>query len=251
MQASRVEFRLRMLIMVALIALGFWAPWIEPLGSSVSFARRITSLEWLSLELSRAGIMPFTTATALVIVAGASTAALGAVLRVWGSAYLGYGTVHNSAMEGAAMMADGPYRYLRNPLYVGGWFMTVAMALIMPPTGALFAVTLMTVFFLRLILAEEAFLTATLGDPYRAYVGSVPRLLPRLHPSVAEAHQRPHWLTALLTEINPIGVFVTIAFLSWSYNHWLMLRGILISFGVSLVVRALMPQTPREPTPAA
>jgi hypothetical protein len=36
-------------------------------------------------------------------------------------------------------------------------------------------------------------------------------------------------------------VFVTLAALSWSYNHWLMLQGILVSFGLSIVVRALMP----------
>jgi protein-S-isoprenylcysteine O-methyltransferase Ste14 len=140
---------------------------------------------------------------------------------------------------------------MRNPLYVGGWFMSAAMALIMPPTGALFALTLMTFFFLRLILAEEAFLSDSIGESYRVYLHNVPRLCPRLHSRVAEAHHRPHWLTALLTEINPIGVFVTIAVLSWTYNHWLMLRGILISFGVSLVVRALMPHHRRQPTPIA
>jgi len=34
---------------------------------------------------------------------------------------------------------------------------------------------------------------------------------------------------------------VTIAFLSWTYDNWLMIRAILVSFGISLVFRALMP----------
>jgi hypothetical protein len=34
---------------------------------------------------------------------------------------------------------------------------------------------------------------------------------------------------------------VTLAVLSWSYDNLLMVKGILVSFGVSLVVRALLP----------
>ena len=56
-------------------------------------------------------------------------------------------------------------------------------------------------------------------------------------------------MIALLTELNPIGVFITVAFLSWSYNNVLMLKGILISFGASLVVRALMPREHASPDP--
>jgi hypothetical protein len=56
-------------------------------------------------------------------------------------------------------------------------------------------------------------------------------------------------MIALLTELNPIGVFITMAFLSWSYNNVIMLKGILISFGASLVVRALMPREHASPDP--
>jgi hypothetical protein len=46
----------------------------------------------------------------------------------------------------------------------------------------------------------------------------------------------------VLSEINPIGVFVTITFLSWTYDNRLMIRAILVTLGVSLIVRALMPK---------
>ena len=58
MGASRIEFRLRMLINAAIIVLGFWAPWIEAWG----LGRRITLLEWASLELARTGLVRFTVA---------------------------------------------------------------------------------------------------------------------------------------------------------------------------------------------
>jgi protein-S-isoprenylcysteine O-methyltransferase Ste14 len=114
-------------------------------------------------------------------------AAAGAVLRVWGAAYLGYDTVHHGAMQSGAVMADGPYRFVRNPLYLGGWCMMAAMAFLMPPTGALVAMPLLTIFLLRLILGEEAFLTEKIGEPYRAYLERVPRLIPRLRGSLPAA----------------------------------------------------------------
>ena len=243
MGATKIEFRLRMAIMAVIITLGFWSPWIEVLG----WGSRKPLLEWLALETSRAGLLRFSYAAPAVIVAGALIALLGAVLRVWGTAYLGYGTVHHGEMQAGGVMADGPYRYVRNPLYLGGWCMMVAMAFTMPPTGALFVTVMITVFLLRLILGEEAFLSRQLGEPYREYLQAVPRLIPLLRGGLPAAGREPRWATAFLTELNPIGVFITLAFLSWSYDNELMLKGILISFGVSLITRALFRGVKQKP----
>jgi|HubBroStandDraft_1064217.scaffolds.fasta_scaffold69293_1 protein-S-isoprenylcysteine O-methyltransferase Ste14 len=237
MKASQIEFRLRVAIMVAVVALGFWSPWIEAWG----IGRRISLLEWFALELSRLGLFPFTIATPVAIVLASLLAAAGVVLRVWSTAWLGRGVVNNAEMKAGAVMADGPYRFVRNPLYLGTWFMMAAMSFIMPATGALFAMVLITLFLLRLILAEEAFLAARLGEPYQAYLRAVPRLFPRLRSNLPRAGLEPRWGQSLLSEINPIGVLFTVAVLSWSYNNRLMVRAILVSFGLSLVVRALMP----------
>lgn len=237
MRASALEFRLRLVIMVALLAVGFWAPWIEAWG----IGRRISLLEWTALELSRFGLLRFTDATPVVIVFASLLAAGAVVFRVWGTAYLGTAVVHHAGMKSGTLMADGPYRYARNPLYLGLWFLFAAMAFVMPPTGAAFAMVLLTIFLWRLILAEEAFLSAQLGEPYRAYLRAVPRLAPRLRTSLASGSAKPHWGRAVLAELNSIGVFVTLAFLSWRYDHLLMIKAILVSFGLSLVSRALLP----------
>jgi protein-S-isoprenylcysteine O-methyltransferase Ste14 len=236
MKASAIEFRLRMVIMIAIVVLGFWSPWIETLR----IGERNPFLEWLPLEASRLDLLRFTYATPVVIVLGSLIALLGAILRVWGTAYLGYGTVHHGEMQAGGVMADGPYRYVRNPLYIGGWCMMAAMSFLMPATGAAVCMVLITIFLLRLILGEEVFLVGKLGEPYREYLRTIPRLIPRLSASLPAAGNKPHWMVAVLTELNPIGVFVTLACLSWSYDHMLMLKGILISFGVSMVVRAFM-----------
>jgi protein-S-isoprenylcysteine O-methyltransferase Ste14 len=237
MGASNFEFRLRMPIMVAIIFFGFWSPWVD----GYSFANRIPLFAWLALVLSRLGLISFAVATPLMIALAALIAAQGALLRIWGSAWLGYGIVHHRQMQAGAVMADGPYRYVRNPLYLGSWCSFAAMAFLMPPTGSLFAMTLLTLFLLRLILGEEAFLSSRLGETYHEYLRAVPRLFPQLSATLPPTHRKPQWLRAIITEIHPIGVFVTLALFSWSYNSVLMVKLIIVSFGLSLIVRALVP----------
>jgi len=237
MKASAIEFRLRMWIQVAIMFVGFWAPWI----GSLDLSRRVSTMAWLALGISRLGLVSFTVAVPVVIVCASLAALVGAVLRVWGVAYLGYGVVHHAQMQGRAVTAAGPYRYLRNPLYVGGWFVALAISLLMAPSGALFTMVLITIHFWRLILGEEAFLLAKLGEPYREYLGQVPRLIPRLPSHAPAAAAKPRWLVALGTELNPVGIFLIVAVMSWAYDNLLMIKAVLIVFGISLIVRALMP----------
>lgn len=236
MRATKVEFRLRMLINAAIIVLGFWAPWVDEGG----IGSRISLMEWLALQIHRAGAISFALATAAVIVAAAGIAGLAVLLRIWSSAYLGPGTVIHPEMRAGAVIADGPYRFVRNPLYLGLWAMVASIAFLMPPSGALVAIVLVTIFLLRLLLAEEAFLQSRIGEPYQAYLRAVPRLVPRLRAAPQAAGAEPHWGRAILSELTAIGVFVALAVLSWTYDRRLMIRTILVSFGVSLVVRALL-----------
>ena len=87
MRASSIEFRLRMIIQIVIVFMGFWAPWI---CRSLDLGRRISTLEWLALRsaapASSASPMRHPSSSLL----GALAAATGAVFRVWGAACLGY-----------------------------------------------------------------------------------------------------------------------------------------------------------------
>ena len=238
MQASAIEFRLRMAINAVIIILGFWAPWIEWWG----IGRRIALIEWLALHISRVGIASVGVATSALIAIALLCAAVGATFRVWGTAYLGPGTVNNVHMIAGRVMADGPYRYLRNPLYVGVWCMVAAMVFLMPATGALLTVALITMFMFRLTLGEEAFLTQHLGESYQVYLRAVPRFIPRFRGTPPSTGAKPDWLHATLAEVTPIGVLVGVFVFSRSYSLPLAGRTILVFFGVSLIVRAFLPR---------
>lgn len=239
MRATSLEFRLRLAIMALVITLGFWSPWLQPWG----MGRRISLLAWLALQLSRLGLARFPLAVSAMILVASFLAAAAATLRIWATAYLGPATVNHTRMKAGSVMTAGPYRYLRNPLYLGSWCMVAAMTFLMPPTGALFVMVLLTGFLLRLILGEEVFLARQLGAPYRDYQRTVPRLIPRISAALPPSTVAPQWPHAVLAELNPIGVFITLAFLSWSYNDRLMIKAIIVSFGVSLVARALQPRS--------
>ena len=140
------------------------------------------------------------------------------------------------------MLADGPYRRTRNPLYVGTLLHTIGICLLMPPSGALLAVVLMWIFQVRLALAEEPFLAARFGQAYVQYKAAVPRFLPAPTPQVEAAGVRPRWMQAALGEFYFIGAFMVLAAFGWSFNAQPIRRGLLISLGVWMILLALLPR---------
>ncbi len=247
MQATRFEYRFRFALHALIFILGFTAPWlyIPALADVPGFSTRST---WLivSSMLSRQGWLTFSAATVVLLVIALVLTALGAFLRIWGSAYIGSSVVKSPAMHGAAMLADGPYRRTRNPLYLGTMLHTFGIAVLMPPSGALFTITLIWIFQIRLALAEEPFLAERFGQPYLDYKAAVPRFLPALTPQVPAAGAKPHWLQSLLGEIYFPGVFLVLAIFGWSFNAQPIRQGLLISVGVWLIIRALLPNASQD-----
>jgi protein-S-isoprenylcysteine O-methyltransferase Ste14 len=238
-KASEWEFRLRGLVLLAILLLGFWAPWSAALGWT-------HTTTWLVLAswMYKSGWLTFTAASDAVLVTAIVLLALGAWLRVWGAAYVGASVVKSHQMHGDALQADGPYRRMRNPLYLGLMLHIAGLAILMPPSGAVFAIALCALELVRLTVIEEPFLQSRLGETYSAYKAKVPRFLPAPTPQVAAAGARPRWAQAVLGEIYVIGVVIVFAVFGWNFNAMMLVRGVLISAGLSLVVRAMLPKMP-------
>ena len=94
----------------------------------------------------------------------------------------------------------------------------------------------------RLILAEEPFLRARLGVAYDEYCARVPRLMPSLRPRVAAGTLRPRWGQAGVSEVYMWGVAISFAVAGWWYESTLLLQCVVVSWGVSVIVRALLPR---------
>ena len=246
MRATALEYRLRWFLHAIIYVVAFWPFWEPWLGLT-------TRSTWLVLtgDLARQGWLSFQGATVGLLCVAIVFAALGAWLRVWGSAYVGASIVSSQHMHGQQMLADGPYRRTRNPLYLGTLLHTIGIAVLMPPAGAVFAIAAIWVLQIRLALAEEPFLAKQFGEAYLQYKARVPRFLPSPKPLIPAAGAEPHWLQALLGESYMVGVVITLVIFGWEFNALPLIRGFLISLGISLVLRAFMPRAERPEAGAA
>ena len=77
-------------------------------------------------------------------------------------------------------VAAGPYRFVRNPMYIGGFLVLAGFGLYeQSPAILLFALPWLLLAHFFVILYEEPHLRATFGSPYDAYCRSVCRWPPR------------------------------------------------------------------------
>ncbi len=271
MKATAFEFRFRFWILVALFALGFTAPWDRALHLDGTGPNTHV---WgqLAVALSRAGVN-ITAAFNVVLAIGIVFAFAGAALRTWATANPGPEAMRGRELQaahiptsqnrdpfdsggrprsgqvvghphGEALAVNGPYRYVRNPLYLGLWLSAMALALLMPPSGAILTLVLLVIFQLRLMLAEEAWLTAQLGQAYADYCARVPRIGLALTPPVRIERVRMghpespqgRWGKAALAEIFLWGTAISFAAVGWQYNAHLLIQCVLVSLGLALVV---------------
>jgi len=135
-----------------------------------------------------------------IFLGGAGLGALGALLRMWATAYLRAEVVHDPQLHSDRLVADGPYRRVRNPLYTGLMLLVAGMAPLPSALGAAWMLVAQAVFVARLAAREEAALLAEHGDSYRRYLQAVPRFVPALRPRVPPAGGLAHWGRALLGE---------------------------------------------------
>jgi protein-S-isoprenylcysteine O-methyltransferase Ste14 len=236
-KATQFEFRFRLAIGTVIYIIGFWGPWLRFGPSAEANPTRLWS--WLAVELARRGILPIQIAYLAITILAVVLAILGAGFRLWGTAYLGRTVVSGNAMQAGEVVAAGPYRHVRNPLYLGSMLTALAVSILMPASGALFFVVALSIFVVRLALGEEAFLKAKIGDAYVEYCRKVSRWLPSISPRLPGSGVRPAWLTAALGEIFPLGVALCFLVFAWNYDSQLLIRCVLICFGISLIARAI------------
>jgi protein-S-isoprenylcysteine O-methyltransferase Ste14 len=190
MQATDLEFRQRWLFFGAICGVSFSFLFLDPVPAGVRLAD----------ALGRAAHWSEPVADHVVFGAAAALMLVAALMRNWGSAYLGRVVVHDHAVHVENLRADGPYRHVRNPLYFGNVLMSVAMSQIAPVVGCAVMIIGITVFCCRLIGREEAALEAQQGERYRAFMRAVPRLWPSFRARIPASGGVPDWINGLSAE---------------------------------------------------
>ena len=78
------------------------------------------------------------------------------------------------------IITRGPYRYTRNPMYLGHLIFLAGLAVFFWSWFAVILLVLRAVWFHRRVLHDEARLKAKFGEDYRAYRARVKRWIPGL-----------------------------------------------------------------------
>lgn len=183
MRATLFEFRHRFWLIAGIFAVGFACYFLDHQNVADALLGRRPG-----------GVRTALAAAALLVFAAAA-------LRTWASAYLRTTVVKDTAVHADRLVADGPYRHLRNPLYLGTFLLTVAFAVLASRLGFVVMVGGMMVFLLRLIGREEYELSRTQSASYAAYRAAVPAVIPALVARVPASGARPEWRQAITGEL--------------------------------------------------
>jgi protein-S-isoprenylcysteine O-methyltransferase Ste14 len=111
---------------------------------------------------------------------------LGSVLALLGALCIGtaipamlrgHGTL-NTAGPSEALVTSGPYRYSRNPMYVGLALLYIGLATLFAVLWALFLIVPLVLYTqMVVILPEERYLRRAFGEAYHVYCARVRRWL--------------------------------------------------------------------------
>jgi len=194
MRAAKFEFEKRFWVITGIYAVAFSIRVFDHLPFIVVLRHLIAP------SIGR-GTREAETFARIVIAAGALLVFLAAAIRTWGAAYLKTDVVHDTAQHSEALVADGPFRYTRNPLYLANLPMAAGIGVLASRWGFIFLVLANWIFVYRLIFREEEALLRTQGESYRTYCRSVPRFWPSLKPRVSSGNLTPQWGQAFAGEI--------------------------------------------------
>jgi protein-S-isoprenylcysteine O-methyltransferase Ste14 len=225
MRATPFEFRNRFWIFGAFYWIGFSLYSFDHVNVAQFVSDRITGVAASKhTELPLWGV-----ATAAVF------CFLCAAFRTWATAYLRADVMQDASLHAEKIVADGPYRHVRNPLYLGGVLLAFGMGLMMSRVGFLISFFGVAIFSLRLIGLEESNMRKERGESFAEYCRLVRRLLPSIRAKVPASGLRPHWGQAFLGELFMWGFFVAVAAFGITENQKVLFGVIALSLLVYVV----------------
>ncbi len=190
MKATGWEFRNRALLFGLIFGLTFPLYTLDRHNAGVAIANWIGPAVRVNTHLL----------SRILVFIGAASLVAAAFLRTWASSYLRAEVVYATGVRTESLVADGPYRRVRNPLYLGNVMIAAGLGVMMSRIGFLAAMLATMVFCYRLILREEAELGTIQGKPYQAYRHLVPRLCPSPWARIPSAGEQPRWAEGFKAE---------------------------------------------------
>ncbi|MDX1701404.1 MAG: isoprenylcysteine carboxylmethyltransferase family protein [Melioribacteraceae bacterium] len=109
---------------------------------------------------------------------------IGELIRIWGVSYAGEITRTTIRLRADSLVTDGPYSFVRNPLYIGNIIIIMGFSVFTMALFPYFQIVSLTWFIFQywlIIMLEEDFLRKKFGNEYENYRKNVPRFLPNIY----------------------------------------------------------------------
>ena len=235
--ASAWEFRHRFWIFGAWFWISFAVYRIDPKNLGQAIVGRLCGL--VHREASTGDLRA-------VFLVGVLLTVLAALLRTWATAYIRPEVMVDGELHTHTVVAEGPYRFVRNPLYLGTNLLALGYAVMASRLGAVLLVAGIFAFNYRIILREERELTLAQGENYLRYRRAVPRLWPALRPRVAGSERRPDWGAGLLCEMFFWGLALGLLVFAITFDLRMYFLTFGLSFGVYFLCLGLIGRNKRR-----
>jgi len=162
--------------------------------------------------------------TPVSLITGFLVALAGESLRLWGVRHAGGATRTTGQVgAGAVLITHGPFAYVRNPLYLGNFILSLGLCLMANawmPWMLLVFVAAFAWQYRMIIALEEEHLQQRFGQVYTDYFNNVRRFLPRLTPFNKQSVDVMPLRRALKIERNTLMSFTAVSlaiFLIWRF----------------------------------
>lgn len=223
--AKEWEFRGRFWFIFGTYWAGFLLYWVDHVNVCVAVARFA-----YRHQLGAGGRIDHLVIALFAV--GTAMTATAALIRTWAGAYLHSSIIYDGKLHGEQLVADGPYRHLRNPLYLGNLFLAVGVGFLASRLGFVVIALGNLVIVYRLLLREEVTLVASQGESYRRYCDAVPRLWPSFTPRVPASGAKPNWVDGFSGELMMWAAAVAMAVFTSTQN----IRYFWLVFGTGLAI---------------
>jgi protein-S-isoprenylcysteine O-methyltransferase Ste14 len=139
---------------------------------------------------------------AILLWAAVASAVIAWLCRGSGTAFLRRDVVFAADVQNDRLIVAGPFRYVRNPLYLGNMFLALAASALASPVGAVIILAGNGVLVGFLAAEESRQMAERYGAVYTAFREAVPAFVPRLTPAriAGSVTAAPSWAAGLLGE---------------------------------------------------
>ena len=158
----------------------------------------------------------FQASTIWTLVIGFTIAMLGELITFWGVSWAGSETRTTGSVGRTFLIINGPFAYVRNPLYVGNILIYLGlgvMSFAWFPYLQIVAILFFLLQYYLIVKEEESYLREKFREDYKNYCENVPPFFPRLTPyKNAKVTQPPFTRVAgLRSETGSLQAFLGIA----------------------------------------